>query len=734
MTRILLLTSLVLLLACPAMAATYYVGPSSTGDGLGGDASNLMSWATWKGSDRSSDSCYIVGMNSTISRPEEAWPACLGYYAQTLSWYDQISMTMDAYYPIGRAANGDFFVDGPINMVSSDPAWDGTKNGIQIDPTYWHDGLDSRVPYGYSATYNVADDMLSSPVSVSAGQSVVLAVGVTTYVETYLATAAVLTVVDSLPASGSFRWGYVPYTGRAIEYNISDIDTSWLPSLSFSGDGLVHKDTYTDWTNVEETTERLVERVHLDHMGGQSQTVLNAAIQNAHRYPSYHAGESAQALLACCSDQRTDTLVIRVIQRGLDYIAMAKGGCTWATEEGLCAMRPAVMLFAARALQDETLEEYVIGLIGDDDSSAQCYYVSESQCWESPYYLNAYGSAYVYTTGTVTVLNGSTTVQGSGSNWAATMPNENTSGTDVFFFGVAGDNRATDPFGRIYKVASWIDADTIELTEPYDGEGGGSKSYTLANMLGYAHAKLSKVGENSGDSWYDYGEYVTSMIGLPDWSGQHGIVGGEHNEGPNFGAYAWGSMAGTYRYVACPQIPGNVLALYCLGFDDEWITACGDRRLFDYADRYVELSEQWFDDWGATAVRPSWAYTNWASMRPSYGNVWSAKPTSPTPSNTATGVATSQVLSWTEKTGTYGVKLYMGTTSPLTEDDLVGVVTAESYDPDLATNTTYYWRTDYWDTGENQVTGTEWSFTTDDGSPPAGTKYLMLYIPEGSGT
>jgi hypothetical protein len=531
-------------------------------------------------------------------------------------------------------------------------------------------------------------------------------------------------VVDTLPAAGSFRWPYTPYTGRAIEHNISDIDVSFLPSYAFTGDDLVHKDTYTNWTDRTESVERLMERVHLDHMAGAWNTRWNQPTQNVYDYPASHAIESAKALLALCSDQRTDTLVVRVIQRGLDYIGMMKAGCEWNTEEGFAAFRSAVMLFTARVLQDATLEAYVCSEIADRGEALQTFYVAADQCWSTPYYVNSYGATYVYTTGTVTVEQGSATVEGTGVNWTVASPR---------FFAIAGDDQAYDPFGTVYK-ATVVDSDTLTLDRAYTGTGGGGKAYTLANRLCYSHGKLSKVYEEQ-NPWYDYGEYVTSMIGLPDWSGQHDLTSGatNYNEGPNIGAFDWGRMAGTYRYIAWPHACGNSLALYLMGLSDEYIAACGDRRVFDYVDRYIEFSEQWIDAWGGGTTgasaffQPVWAYAYWQTLRPSFGNIWSAKPTTPSPSNTATSVPTSQVLSWTEKTGTYGVKLYLGTTSPLTESDLVGVVTTESYDPDLSPATTYYWRTDYWDTGENQVEGTEWSFTTDDGSSPSGTKFLRVY-------
>lgn len=73
-----------------------------------------------------------------------------------------------------------------------------------------------------------------------------------------------------------------------------------------------------------------------------------------------------------------------------------------------------------------------------------------------------------YSDGTVTVTNGSATVTGSATAWLA-----NASSSDRFVaLGIAGEDVS-------YEIASVDDDETIQLTAPFAGTTGGSRSYTI---------------------------------------------------------------------------------------------------------------------------------------------------------------------------------------------------------------------------------------------------------------
>jgi len=99
------------------------------------------------------------------------------------------------------------------------------------------------------------------------------------------------------------------------------------------------------------------------------------------------------------------------------------------------------------------------------------------------------------------------------------------------------------------------------------------------------------------------------------------------------------------------------------------------------------------------------------------GTVWSFTTTvaaagqasSPSPSNSATGVSITADLSWTEGTGSTSSDVYFGTSSPGASQ---GNQTATTFETGTMNNsTTYYWRIDEVN-ASGTTTGTVWSFTT----------------------
>ena len=90
--------------------------------------------------------------------------------------------------------------------------------------------------------------------------------------------------------------------------------------------------------------------------------------------------------------------------------------------------------------------------------------------------------AATYSTGTVTLVNGSTTVDGSGVTWNTL--------TDAGMLFQRGNE-------RVYRVASFTDTNTLELAEPYEGTGGSGISYTLSNIY-----EITDADPYPDASWY----------------------------------------------------------------------------------------------------------------------------------------------------------------------------------------------------------------------------------------
>jgi hypothetical protein len=740
---------LLMAMASMAYGATLYTGPSATNLGDGSDEDNLLVWTGLDAATAPGDTVYIIGMDWTITKPETVWPAGLNYLASTLTWFspNTITVTLDANYPISRSANGDLFIDGPITINSVSPAWDGTMNGIQVNPVPSQFGLDTRTHWVGASFYNAAYNLAVTPglpATVNPLSSVifcdsndakwdkvyypVLGAKLSNY--GLLDTAVVLTVVDTLPDANSFRPGYVNYSGKAVEYTSDDIDLSFLPTKDVDG-WSIYRSSYPRPNLQDYSLLRMLERVWLDYTGGGWTARQNTAKSNQPDYGVYHGMQMGAVLLGLCgpaSDYKDD-LAIRAVQLGLDEIAVTKAvsdSNIWGEAEGHVGFRMGIMLFAAKALyaKDPNLMAYLATIGPDMPDFLQTYYVDADDVNDTPYVLNFGGGSYSYSTGTVTVQNGSTTVEGSGVSWSAF--------SDTMFFGVVGDNRASDPFSRVYTVASRTDSDTIVLSEAYDGSNASGQTYKLSDTVYYGHGKPDKQDQPSGDedppgySYFDYGEYVTSMIGLPDWTGWQGDEY-RYMRGPNFGNP--GLLNGTYRFSATSCWGPNLLALYLMDLSDELATISGSSSQMNYFDRSIEYCESQLAQ-GQTSYdagnRYTWFYPmcywdEWVALRtdPLCPAVWTHKPASPAPSDQASGVPTTPTLTWVQTTGTYGVKLYFGTTPNLTVTDYIGIETDSSYTPAaLSPSTNYYWRVDYYDTAGLTVTGDTWSFSTSQNLTP----------------
>jgi hypothetical protein len=103
-------------------------------------------------------------------------------------------------------------------------------------------------------------------------------------------------------------------------------------------------------------------------------------------------------------------------------------------------------------------------------------------------------------------------------------------------------------------------------------------------------------------------------------------------------------------------------------------------------------------------------------------------PSSPSPTNGATGASTSPTLSWAASLNAGSYDVYFGTSSPPL---FVGNTTSASYSPPaLSYSTTYYWKVEAKNNCGNFTSGTVWSFTTSDGS----TIPVTLLQPNGGET
>lgn len=269
----------------------------------------------------------------------------------------QFGITYQFASPVraGRFVNGDWFVVGPAQLTGMSPPV-ATQNGrvlngamINPDPSTRDHGYDSAL-YGpanahhYVPALNVALGLSpASPLTLQPNQSLVKTISNTdpTLVP-YLRTCSVLTCVAAVPAHDSFR---PPYSGpdHEVRFDSSMLDWTALAQLQPAPN-----------MPVIATEAARFERPWLDHCPGWASRVLHPA-ENMPDYGRDLAAVYNQATLLCnlaVPQQDKRTLVVRLVQIGIDFWGNSKNGGWWDGTGGHGSGRKWPILFAGRMLQD----------------------------------------------------------------------------------------------------------------------------------------------------------------------------------------------------------------------------------------------------------------------------------------------------------------------------------------------------------------------------------------------
>jgi hypothetical protein len=294
-----------------------------------------------------------------------------------------ITWTFSRPHEVGRFANGDWWVLGPVNVTKIDPASTSVSgrvmNGSMIDPVAGavEHGFDSTLyaEFGaglFKAGLNVGLNVsASNPLVLPTGKSLVSCVSVpTANALPQLKTAAILTCLASAPPAGSFRPPYVAGS-KTIRFNAAQLNYSRLANL-----------TPVASTPALATVERYFERPWIDHPSGW----LGRFMHPADNMPDYgrdltsHIGIGALMLNLNFTDAQKRVLLTRFVQLGIDLHGMVLAGArrNWEPLGGHGSGRKMPILFAGLLLGDPVMSQ-----IGQDKSvlfgeDAQTFVVQET--------------------------------------------------------------------------------------------------------------------------------------------------------------------------------------------------------------------------------------------------------------------------------------------------------------------------------------------------------------------
>jgi len=327
------------------------------------------------------------------------WAVCPVLHAEVAQEVSQYGITwkFDKPYPVGRFVNGDWWVKGPVTVLSVTPEPGPAKSdeqSVELKSRYGNvgsvdnkdmrngsmlvlgnEGDNKKTPdfsHGFDSRSKAYKASLSVkfPCSLPVNRSLVSSISCIHYVngklqaeyvcdglflcgkynEQLLETAAILTCLDKEPPADAFR---PPYAG--IEkpiFRVKDIRWDLLPKLPTPA-------TTPDWDRYA----RMLQRPWLDNIDSWFYMSV-VPCQNQPTYGREFLRITGVASLMMCLDvpnEKKEKVMIGLLQVGIDTSGLMKNGRIWmCTDGGHWQGRKWPILFASIMLNDEKLRDFPI--------------------------------------------------------------------------------------------------------------------------------------------------------------------------------------------------------------------------------------------------------------------------------------------------------------------------------------------------------------------------------------
>lgn len=279
--------------------------------------------------------------------------ACCAFAETKITEISQYGITWSFTQPVhaGQYASGDWWVVGPATVKSVSPEPTEELNGSVVNPPAGiKQGYDARL-FDYDAGLRA-----SFPLELKPGESLVSTIGLektgmippdsisrSAHKETALHTAAVLTCVAEAPPADAFRPAYV---GNWKEtFRASQLRRGALP-------GLIAPGTQPDLPALQRTFEC----IWLDHKTDFSSNYMHpmANMPEYGRDMTYAVSDAALAMMLKDPDE---TLLVRYIQKGIDYYGTAlSDNNIWIANGGHNSGRKWPILFAGIMLDHQGMK------------------------------------------------------------------------------------------------------------------------------------------------------------------------------------------------------------------------------------------------------------------------------------------------------------------------------------------------------------------------------------------
>jgi hypothetical protein len=290
---------------------------------------------------------------------------------------------------VGKFANGDYWIIGPVELVSTLPEATNGRHGFMLNPdTDNEQRYDERINYCIWVSGNQVCGVdyfppINLPATIEPGTSIVKVHSTSDscdYNRPCLETSGVLTVLAVAPPNDAFRPPYFGSDKPLFEY--SEINWNLIPSLSAAGftesEAAVEAAAaigeelilMPSLEQVKTRFERLQGPDHFTTGGGPAGRTAHPRINMVNTFTegdySEYGAEMARdmniAMLRLMLDDplehKRDAL-IAVIQAGIDWNYTAKAGMNWYSMAGQHLGRMAAPAFAATVLEAPSMTSFI---------------------------------------------------------------------------------------------------------------------------------------------------------------------------------------------------------------------------------------------------------------------------------------------------------------------------------------------------------------------------------------
>ena len=313
------------------------------------------------------------------------WPANCTW---SLTQYNATLVLSAQPLAMGQYLSGDWWLQGPITILSTEPIAAAGRNGFEISPkSIYKQPYDSRA-VGYDAAA-----MPQLPLTVNPGDNIVKMVSVDSWPggnPTYIMSAMIVTIVSSPPPAQSYRPAYFRNNSAvaALQFTGAQVDWNAYPSLPLPPAPACPPAPYAMCTPMPPINTSVTipySMPQIDHMNGWSGAQIHPIVN----MPNCHYGQAipmaaglaaARLLLNDVDSVAKAAASHGLVQYGIDIGGIVAGGGNWQSNGGWENGRKLILGLATLVLGESNLTALTAGVGINPDIT----FSEDNEIWVSP--------------------------------------------------------------------------------------------------------------------------------------------------------------------------------------------------------------------------------------------------------------------------------------------------------------------------------------------------------------